>query len=244
MAAEVASRTYLFQNVEKKAGPDWDFDEMLASMGQPAHRPKYPPKDRTKQHFFHNPLHDAESVWWGCVELLFKRRIECSTMPELEQQYKEKYRAMMNTASKIFPDNPADGARISFLTSDVIHDELMSTLPPALVEFGNFLTDYCDNLVAHYRQVEQTPDGSIRKEEYGLQRMSKFAKLIDIALPLTRGSKLRSFPREWYAELLSITAAKGKEDADQQAGSKRKATEPPDNAGNSKRSHSALASEV
>jgi hypothetical protein len=268
MAEEVTSQSYLFQDIERVAEKSIDFDELLAMIaGKSTRHAKRVRRERLKVpkwHFFHNPLHDVESVWWGCVELLFKRRIECSTIPQLKEQYRVKYFSLRYGASRIFPDpfsNPSHRIkdRGLFLEGSITFtDKLQSALPPALDNISEYLRVYRVNLVSRYRQAEyiSKPDGTILEEVFKSGDILVFAGLLRELRWSACGMKMGSFPREWDdesrcgyawdAELLCHTwQPRRKEDADQQAGSKCEATEPPDNAGNAEGSNSgAPVSEV
>jgi hypothetical protein len=102
MAMEVAFQHYLFRSsndegLKGNTGKE-SYRSVLASMKKVALPLRFTSKRNSKRHFFHNPLHDAESIWWGCIELVFRRRIECGAFPDLMQEYKELYTILKGDA--------------------------------------------------------------------------------------------------------------------------------------------------
>jgi hypothetical protein len=227
MAVEIAMQQYVFGTAAKEPTLG-DFDLSLAKRKNRLKSTLSQGSNGLKQSFFHNPLHDAESIWWGCVELLFTRRVECSSMPELQQQYKEKYADLSAAASNIFPDGPSLGTRHEFLVDLLRHDEIMSHLPPSLTNISNILSMIRDYLVLCYVEAEQTDDGIIRAEVYELEEMSRFADFLVDARLLARGMKLTTFPK--HAGFTEDSPLSEKVNITQRAGSKRKASESPDSS--------------
>jgi hypothetical protein len=246
MAVEVAKQAYIFGNKERKERKERKtgaLDRVLARARRTMEltSPVVRMPSGLRQCFFHNPLHDAESVWWGCVELLFKRRVESSSIPELQQQYKEKYTGLSAVASDIFPDQPSLGTRNEFLVDLLRHDEIMSHLPPSLTNISNILSTIRDYLVNCYVGAEQADDGTIRAEVYEPEEMSKFADLLIDARPLARGMNLTTFPKEWNTR---VSPSPGVKNATQRASSKRKTSEPPHGSRKARRIHGESASEA
>jgi hypothetical protein len=242
MAVEVAMETHLFRNTARGTEEEADVDETLAREDtEEDSSPVLHEPGGHEQHFFHNPLHDAESVWWGCIELLFKRRVEYSSLPELQQQYMEKYAGLQNASSSIFPDEPSLGSRQVFLSDRLRYREIMSHLPPSLKRIGDYFSKIRDHLVFCYAEAEQTDDGTICAEVYRIQVMFKFASLLMDTRPLARGKKLAAFPKEWNTQ---VSPSPGEKNATQRAGPKRKASNSPDSCRKVRRTHGESAPEA
>jgi hypothetical protein len=205
-----------------KAKAQMTYERSMPVMAERTSHERSAPKGKTGRHFFHNPLHDVESVWWGCVELLFKKRIECTALPQLQQEYKNKFADLTNAISGIFPDGPPGGERIGFLRGSENHEALMSSLPPALNKLGQFLSINRATLVSYYGTAEQTDDWTICKGAYGPDEIGRFVDLLTATIPLTRGMKLKDFSLEWAQQTFPMRTIKPK----QRAGSKRKCSEP------------------
>jgi hypothetical protein len=239
MAVEVAMEHYIFRPTQGDIPEVPDIDEVLAKVDMEIFFPVPYKTNEPQQHFFHNPIHDAESVWWGCIELLFKRRVDCSSLPELQQQYMEMYAGLKNARSRIFPDEPSLGSRQAFLRDSYCHKEIMSRLPPALRDIGANLSAIRHLLASYYTNAESK--STIRSEAYALQEMSRFASLILDTRPYASGMKLTAFPKEWNTQ---DSPSPGEKNTTQRAGLKRKASEPPDGSRKARRAREESTSEA
>jgi hypothetical protein len=240
MAVEVATQEFMFAKpTDDEILGDFDLAMKKRKLGLTFNVTQLP--HESEQRFFHHPLHDAESVWWGCIQLLFKRRVECSSLPELQQQYKEKYADLSAAALDLFPDESHAGCRSKFLKSSKHHAEIMSHLPPSLRDIGNNLSAVRRHLMACYTKAEQTGDGTVRAEVYNLKGMSKFVEFLADTRLLARGMKLSTFPKEWDTQ---DSPSPKEKNATQPAGSKRKTSEPPGGSRKVRRIREESASEA
>jgi hypothetical protein len=236
MAVEVENGQYWFKHydiVKVRNGPRVKLKTFMKERS----RVKIDFKTKeTLGYFYHNPLHDVESVWWGCVELLFKKRIVCEALPELEEQYKQAYEQMQNAAEQIFPDMGTPSKRSHFLIDIRFHKETMSTLPSALEPIATVITEIRHALVATYTDLERINDPAKRKMAYGSEVVADFVTLLLDAINAAKGMKLMDFSDDWINNTSSSPGpVEERNDRNPRAGSKRKSKDLPTELRRSKR---------
>jgi hypothetical protein len=251
MAVEVENGGYRFKHYHYDSSDDSDDseDNEVSPLNLKTFMKKRPvAKDalRTKEalnYFYHNPIHDVESVWWGCVELLFKKRVVCEALPELEQQYKQAYKQMQTAAEQIFPDMGTSSKRSLFLTDRRFHEETMSILPSALRPIATVITNIRNTLVSRYAKLERIDDAVKRKMAHRSVVVADFVTLLLDAVSAAKGMKLTDFSDDWIKNAFPSPApVEERDDWDQQAGVKRKCSDLPSDIPRSKRPREDSAS--
>jgi hypothetical protein len=236
MAVEVENGEYRFKHhniVEDRRGP---LSKLKALIDDEPRRTANFKTEETLGYFYHNPIHDVESVWWGCVELLFKKRVVCEALPELEEQYRQAYKRMQTAAEQIFPDMGTSSKRSLFLTDRLFHEETMSILPSALEPIAILISEIRNALVVRYTRLEGINDPAERKMAYNSEVVADFATLLSDAVKAAKGMKLMDFSDDWIKNASSSPGpVEERNDRNPRAGSKRKSKDIPTELRRSKR---------
>lgn len=147
--------------------------------------------------FHHNPIHDAESLWWICVMTLFKKRVVLADGTKLDNT---NFAEQMYTASEIFSSISANLKRMTFLLSDMVFVECMGTLHPFLSKIANTLYLIRRELLLMYKKVEKNSPGRL-SSRYDYNGLINIAVLFKAGIKEARGMRLETFPQEWIDEL-------------------------------------------
>ena len=163
--------------------------------------------------FYHNPIHDVESLWWICVEKVLTKQVLIDGEPIVDEaRFKEQWR----TAANIFPSDLGAKSRTTFLHSKYFFNECMATLEPRMAGVVKALGKIRSQLLAMFEMVEATApviscDGFNGKRLYTLVGM--FGDLTSEA----KGMTLQDFEESW---IRGVTAR----DATERTNTKRKRT--------------------
>lgn len=164
--------------------------------------------DLTKKVFYHNPLHDLESLWWICFGKLFCHQVvstvvEDGKVKEVELVEKEQFMRQWQIYSEIFPSAISNRKRINFLKDDAVFRECISTLSPQLSGVLNVLSAVREELVDYYLMVEADYP-NISEEVFKTMELTELSTLFASAIQFADGLTLKDFPEEWINEYNEI----------------------------------------
>ena len=147
--------------------------------------------------FHHNPIHDAESLWWICVMALFKMRVVLADGAKLDNT---NFAEQMYTASQIFPTVSANLKRQNFLKTNRFFEDCMETLHPSLSKIAKILRLIRKKLLSIYRDAEKDLPERI-SSAYNYRNLNNIAALFKDGMDEAQGMELEDFPQEWFNEL-------------------------------------------
>ena len=154
--------------------------------------------------FYHNPIHDAESLWWVCVEKVLTKQILIDGEPIVD---KARFKEQWLTAANIFPSVEEAGRRNAFLRNEDVFNECMATLDPRMAGIVKALGKIRTQLRLMYEKAEATSpviscDGFNKKRLYVL--VERFAELASAA----NGMTLQDFEEGWIKDVTAYNAMK------------------------------------
>ena len=154
--------------------------------------------------FYHNPIHDAESLWWICVEKVLTKQILINGEPIVDEA---RFREQWRTATDIFPSVEEAKRREEFLHNEDVFNECMATLDPRMAGVVKALGEIRSQLLSMYETAEATApviscDGFDGKRLYALVDM--FANLVSEA----EGMMLEDFDEGWVRGVTAYNATK------------------------------------
>ena len=162
-------------------------------------------KINPKKVFHHNPLHDFESLWWICVEKLFKHQVVLTIVEEngevknVELVKKDQFMQQWKVASEIFSSAILNRKRLNFLKDDAVFYECTSTLSPELVGVLDILGQIRQQLVACY-VVAEADYPNISQDAFEIRHLTFLSDLFSAAIKAAEGFALKDFPKEWIEE--------------------------------------------
>ena len=189
MSIEAAAHKFLFRpSVRSSVASSSNFDQLLAAMKK-RKVPEIP--------FFHNHLHDLESLWWVAVWVIFYNDF---SEPEPSFTFQDA-QLRLGLARKLFPPSYKDCTRRDCLQSSFNFTEICKTLPLNKEDIYNSLDLLRGLLLDHYEAVEKGCPQSIdldasKGDIYDVFKLG-FSKL----QTLSDGLVLHSVP-EIYSRLL------------------------------------------
>ena len=143
------------------------------------------------QVFHHNPTHDEESLWWICIEAMFRNPVAINNVALDPTSFLEQWESV----SKLSPHGPACGA---FLLDH--HYVFMRTLHPQLKSVGNVLSAIRKFLVRTYEDAETALDGEIDPFFYNGDQLLPLADIYAERESMAKGMMLGQFLKEWFLE--------------------------------------------
>lgn len=132
-------------------------------------------ESRKAFHFFHNGIHDLESVWWIGLEALLDKRVDKSSLSLEDAAAYDQLIQQMKAAS-FFYDRYGRAVIMAAATS---WSNYVDVLHPAVRDAAEILGELRDELIERYYEVEKDPS-SIDKNAGGDLYFS-FAKKLRIA---------------------------------------------------------------
>lgn len=176
MSVEVHESTYLFAESptpldtaitpeHRVQTPDSSNDNVLdGPRGLPRRPPPAYPSEPIDalHHWFYNPLHDLESVWWMMAFFLFTKELRPVFLPGVKESDEfvedadnraSRVRRQEQFAAKLFLT--ASGTRRLLVITKMFSARLSHYLPPALYPLGLELERARDALVQCYRAAER-----------------------------------------------------------------------------------------
>lgn len=171
--------------------------------------------------FYHNPLHDIESLWWICVGKLFRHQvittiIEEGEIKEVELVKKEDFRRQWQVASQIFPSAESNRKRVHFLKYDSVFRDCMSTLSPQLAGISDLLRQIREQLISCYTLAEASYP-HISEDAFKIEKLTAFSRLFAKAFMEAKQFTLRDFPDEWIREYFKSLEDESPSNAEQRS---------------------------
>lgn len=209
MSVEIAVMNYLF--LPKRLAPT--SDEFLASYSSSSigfgnfGGPK----------FFHNPLHDLESLWWVAVWILFYHHLSKpgDQAPDLEYVI-----GQLQSAETLFPRLPEDVLRHYIFQH--YFEEYSQKLSPNKRATGNRLDLLRIKLLKNYYFIEASlPTNKIDWLQSNKKIYSQFIKSFSRRQPAVAGYHLHSF-LEIEATLKSLRLKRSREESTTDTGGAKK----------------------
>ena len=195
MAVEVQQGCYLFHRRNEKSVQEYPQmttkDYFRGTMRFTGKKINLSDDQDSVRVFHHNPIHDEESLWWICVEAVFRNQVSINGIVLDQTNFFEQWESV----SKLFPHGPARGA---FLFDH--HYVFMRTLHPQLKGVGNVLSATRKFLVQTYEDAETALDGEMVPFFYSGDQLLPLADLYAEGESMAKGMMLGQFPKEWFLE--------------------------------------------
>src|SRR6267154_58270 len=147
MSIEVAARRYLFL----PSAPGISFDQLGEQL---LARQQGVRAAQTKVPFFHNHLHDLESLWWVAVWVVFFNDFSNRTpSPDHTSLTLQDARDQLKLARDLFPSMLGSFIRRDGFQNSTSFQKACNELPPNKADFCNRLDVLRELLIGHYRVI-------------------------------------------------------------------------------------------
>ncbi|KAL5520260.1 hypothetical protein ACEPAG_9473 [Sanghuangporus baumii] len=143
MSAEALQRKYLYKPVVREQRLDY-----MTWLQQPD----------SEASFFHNDLHDVESLWWIAVYEIFRQGEKYGskvTGKSVQRAATKKPKTRLEAARQLFPDSGFTEERIRFLNDNGRFIENLIWMPANLAGIKPFLSLLRETLVRGYVEFEE-----------------------------------------------------------------------------------------
>ena len=155
--------------------------------------------------FYHNPIHDAESLWWICVEKLLTKQVLIDGVPLVDEA---RFKLQWLTASHLFPGINEAYRRESFLHNKYVFDECMGILDPRMAGVVDALDAIRDQLISMYEATEAKAPFIIG-DGYCSKALFKLVELFVNLASAAKGMGLREFDETWIKEATGYNGTYG-----------------------------------
>lgn len=162
--------------------------------------------DDSPKAFYHNPIHDAESLWWVCVEKVLTKQVLLDGETLVDR---ERFTAQWFVASTIFPSVNGSKRRESFLRTKATFYDCMGALHPKMTAIVALLDRIRRQLVLMYETTEAKAP-LITGEGYSQEHLYTLVNLFLRLASAARGMMLADFPENWISEEVAFNGTKRK----------------------------------
>ena len=196
-AVEVEKGQYIFLPQRGSAPgedvPDVDVFEKACADDEGLSVSKMEINDINPRAFYHNPIHDAESLWWICVEKVLTKQVLIDDVPLVDET---RFKLQWLTASHIFPSASEAYRRESFLRNKTVFNECMGVLNPRMAGVVGTLDAIREQLISMYEATEaKAPD--ITGEGYSQAHLYRLVYLFVDLASVAKGMELMDFDEKW-----------------------------------------------
>ena len=161
MACDAISGTYNFASKDRNDHLLAPLSTIMRTLGAPSNRVKDQAKPASIP-FFHNDLHDMESLLWAVIwQLFFNRDISPTERPHADESDSDAERAQY--ARELFPRNHSTDIRCDFLESSDTFSKKLEWIPNNLQDIKRLLDALRESLIDKFRSFKR--NSSVVNEE-------------------------------------------------------------------------------
>ena len=154
--------------------------------------------------FYHNPIHDAESLWWICVEKVLTKQILIDGEPIVDE---ERFKKQWRTAANIFPSVEEAKKRKAFLRNEDVFNACMATLEPRMAGVVKALGEFRIQLKSVYEMAEATAP-VISCDGFAGERLYELVGICADLVSEAKGMVLQDFEEDWIKGVTAYNATK------------------------------------